>query len=332
VLFAMALAALALPVASASAAAGSAEGARVVASYGSGAAIVRNDEGQVYGVVYAGMDGSHAAQNVYSGFHDYAAQANGQRVSDVAVWVQPTGVMGQTPDGMLVLVGHLFLPGSDVPVAADLLGSGYGWYHPDPANAFDGLYAQLEGVARAQASGVWGWPTAVPNLGATPPPPSPTAFAGRPVPSVLADAWDVLVASSNGAHFAGIVQRSGVSFRMTPLSDSWAAYSVKHNLILLDRTLANEDPRAVATVLAHEITHAGQSHGPDLDCVQAEVEAFAVQARLWDELVGSDPPIESDLEQQLNLVLAIYRDGGEESLTQLIASQDGYQLQCDLAA
>src|SRR5829696_6617878 len=52
VLVAFLLVVLALPVASASAAAGTAEGARVVAFYGSGAAIVRNEEGQVYGVVY----------------------------------------------------------------------------------------------------------------------------------------------------------------------------------------------------------------------------------------------------------------------------------------
>ncbi len=329
-LLALLLVTLALPTAPALASAGQAESAKVVTFYGSGAAIVRNDEGEVYGVVYAGMDGSQPSQNEYDGFHDYASQAHGMRIVEQTVRVEPTSIMGQTEDGMLVVVGHLFLPNAEVPIAADLLGSGLGWYHPDSSNPYDGLYSQLEAVAQAQRNGVWGWSTAVPNLGSTPPPPTHSSFATRPVPASIAEAWDVLINSANGAHFAGIVERSGVRFRMTALSDSWAAFSPSNNLILLDRTLADESPLATAAVLAHEITHAGQNLGPNSDCVQAEVEAFAVQAQVWAELTGDNPPTETDLEQQLTLVGIIYEEEGEAGLTELISNQFGYQQQCGL--
>src|SRR5256885_9726693 len=115
---------LALVASPAFATAAPAESAQVVAFSGSGALVVQNAHGQVYGLVYAGMAGSQPAQDTYAGFHEFASQAHGQRVMGLTLQVEPTGVVGMTPEGMAVLVGHAYLPGSDVPVAADLLGDG----------------------------------------------------------------------------------------------------------------------------------------------------------------------------------------------------------------
>src|SRR5207245_2393709 len=138
------------------------------------------------------------------------------------------------PEGMAVLVGHAYLPGSEVPVAADLLGDGLGWYQPDPDNAFDGLYAQLETVARAGRHGVWGWPIAVPYLGATPPPAAPPDFVPNPLPASLGPAWDDLVATSRGPLYAATVRQTGVRFRLAQLGTAWAAFSPTRNLVTLD--------------------------------------------------------------------------------------------------
>jgi hypothetical protein len=327
----LALVGLAPPAGSAEAAAGRSEEARVVATFGSGAAVVRNRLGQVYGVVYAGMDGSHSQQDVYFGFHQYASQANSGRVDGQTVRVEPEGLMGETPEGMLVFVGNLFLPGRDAPVAADLLGDGAGWYPPDPANQYDGLFQELEAVARAQHHGAWGWPLAVPDLGASPAPPAPPDFLRRPVPDAVAPGWDLLIDTPSGEPFAEAVERTGVRFQMANLPDAWAGYSPRANRIFLDLMRADESAPAVAVVLAHEITHAIQEErGRGDDCVQDEVEAFAAQSALWGELAGPRPPTRTRLEQQLTLIRLVYQRGGEPELRRLVEAQSGYQEECRL--
>src|SRR5205823_2274728 len=102
-------------------AADQAEMAQVVAFAGSGAGVLQGSRGHVYGLVYAGMAGSQPAQDAFAGFHEFASQAHGQRVLGQVVRIEPTGVIGVTPEGMTVLVGHAYLPGAEVPVAADLL-------------------------------------------------------------------------------------------------------------------------------------------------------------------------------------------------------------------
>src|SRR5438067_12027570 len=68
------------------------ESARVIAFAGSGALVVQNSRGQVYGLVYAGMAGSQPAQDAFSGFHEFASQAHGRRVMGLTVQVEATGV------------------------------------------------------------------------------------------------------------------------------------------------------------------------------------------------------------------------------------------------
>ena len=140
------------------------------------------------------------------------------------------------------------------------------------------------------------------------------------------------MATSRGPLYAATVRQTGVRFRLAQLGTAWAAFSPTRNLVTLDETLGREDPRATATVLAHELSHVQQAHRPSQDCIQDEVEAFANQSAVWAELTGPDPPTRTRLEQQLTLVRQISEQLGRPGLTLLVIGQPGYQEQCRLAA
>ena len=98
--------------------------------------------------------------------------------------------------------------------------------------------------------------------------------------------------------------------------------------ITLNTTVMGESPRVLAAMLAHEITHANQplrrSGGKLTDCVEDEVEAYGVQARVWSAYWGqSMPPGSTKWERAMNYVTEVWQDGGEAGLRQLIREETG---------
>jgi hypothetical protein len=96
--------------------------------------------------------------------------------------------------------------------------------------------------------------------------------------------------------------------------------------ITINREVMNESPRVLAAMLAHEITHANQpvpqAGKKGMDCVEAEVEAYAVQARVWAAFWGqAHRPGQTTWERSMNYVAEVWQDSGEEGLRHLIRSE-----------
>lgn len=96
--------------------------------------------------------------------------------------------------------------------------------------------------------------------------------------------------------------------------------------ITLNTNVMGESPRVLAAMLAHEITHANQplsrSGGKLTDCVEDEVEAYGVQARVWSAFWGqSQRPGHTRWERAMNYVTEVWQDGGEAGLRQLIREE-----------
>jgi hypothetical protein len=96
--------------------------------------------------------------------------------------------------------------------------------------------------------------------------------------------------------------------------------------ITINKDVVNESPRVLAAMLAHEITHANQpvvrSGGKPLDCLEAEVEAYAMQAHVWGAFWGdSHRPGETKWERSMNYIEEVWKDGGEAGLRHLIREE-----------
>ena len=98
--------------------------------------------------------------------------------------------------------------------------------------------------------------------------------------------------------------------------------------VTLNTSVMSESPRVLAAMLAHEITHANQpirrSGGRLTNCVEDEVEAYAVQARVWAAFWGqAQRPGQTRWERATNYIEEVWRDGGEDSLRHVIRSETG---------
>jgi hypothetical protein len=77
-------------------------------------------------------------------------------------------------------------------------------------------------------------------------------------------------------------------------------------------------------MLAHEIVHADQTARQtgskrQTDCLQDEVEAYAVQAAVWDAFWGQGQrPDQTTWERTDNEIVAVWRDSDEDGLRALI--------------
>jgi len=95
--------------------------------------------------------------------------------------------------------------------------------------------------------------------------------------------------------------------------------------ITLNKDVIGESPRVLAAMLAHEITHANQPisrSGKPTDCVEDEVEAYGVQARVWAAFWGlTVPPGTTKWERTMNYVTEIGRDSGDAGLRQLVKEE-----------
>jgi hypothetical protein len=103
--------------------------------------------------------------------------------------------------------------------------------------------------------------------------------------------------------------------------------------IILNVSLLNEDTRAVATVLAHELTHAGQmliEGKKDSECIQAEVEAFRTGAMVWALFFDGIPPSRTDLETELTEWSKAFILTGDSALYTRVVNNRAYQHECKL--
>jgi hypothetical protein len=103
---------------------------------------------------------------------------------------------------------------------------------------------------------------------------------------------------------------------------------VVESAITMNRDVMSESPRVLAAMLAHEITHANQpvfrSGGKLADCVEAEVEGYGVQARVWTAFWGqAHRPGQTKWERTMNYVESVWRDSGEAGLRLMIREELG---------
>jgi hypothetical protein len=109
-----------------------------------------------------------------------------------------------------------------------------------------------------------------------------------------------------------------------------AEVDVVESTITINKDVMNESPRVLAAILAHEIVHAGQpitrANGAFLDCVEAEVEAYAVQAQVWSAFWGEEHrPGQTKWERSMTHVEETWRDSGEKGLRSLVREETGQE-------
>src|SRR6185369_12228289 len=94
-------------------------------------------------------------------------------------------------------------------------------------------------------------------------------------PASLRPVWDTLVSSSAvirdgdqsltiGSLMAKIARVTGVVFKVGSLpAGTGGQYKMADNSLTVNSSLLQEDRRALASVLAHELTHAAQAYAGD---------------------------------------------------------------------
>jgi hypothetical protein len=113
-----------------------------------------------------------------------------------------------------------------------------------------------------------------------------------------------------GAELADARERAGVRLAVGLLNRrDYAEYHIDEASIVISDAIVEEDRRALAAVLAHELTHVQQGLQGLLDegnCAMNEAWAFVYEADIWEALTGGDMPtrtrLEADLTQNAALV------------------------------
>ena len=157
----------------------------------------------------------------------------------------------------------------------------------------------------------------------------------------LMPAWEALLAvterdgTPHGAAYELIAREAGV--RIMPiagLARGRAGYYRGHRVVGVDPSLLAEDPRAVAAIVAHELTHAAQHSaarrgtGPT-DCFEAEADAFERQAIVWLlSWTEGGLPERTDIERELTLVARTYQERGRDGIHRLLGAAAPYRERC----
>jgi hypothetical protein len=236
----------------------------------------------------------------------------------------------------------------------------YAWEKPAPAGPAAATAPPSAPTAPAPAAAPPRAPAPAPAPVAAAPaaprqpaaPPGPAAITPPVAVNVLGQidpglhrAWGAVLGSPYrfrdgtpfGAWMADVVRVTGVKIVVIPqhvIPGAYAAYAPRQNLIGVAEPVLSEDPRAAAAVVVHEAVHAmQQATGKPTDCVQREVEAFAVETFFWMSLfpeTGGYGPSRTKLEQTENALVNIVKTWGEPGLRELVTSSPGYQQQCGL--
>jgi hypothetical protein len=116
---------------------------------------------------------------------------------------------------------------------------------------------------------------------------------------------------------AGLPRNTLGAFRTDPYS------------IQISSSVTREDPKSIASILAHELTHARQliAHATDgraIECYGFEEEAFANQLQFWTGLYGESgkPGARSRVDRALNALIEEQRRGRiSDEIRQLYADE-----------
>jgi hypothetical protein len=198
-------------------------------------------------------------------------------------------------------------------------------------------------------------PTALPAAPVPPTPTPPPAVAAAPAPKVklpskfddrMTQPWSELMASTAttsggeklptflrrvvektniGVKVGGLRPNVGGELQSVASKDGDKAKIIESS-ITINKDVMDESPRVLAAMLAHEITHANQPLPEDgdkgMDCLEAEVEAYGIQARVWTSFWGgAHPPGGTSWERSMNYIAEVWQDSGDAGLRQLIREE-----------
>lgn len=162
------------------------------------------------------------------------------------------------------------------------------------------------------------------------------------VDDALAPSWQTLTAIGTpevegdwtGYSYRSIIERTGVRLVAGSLpNNTWGAYNPAGNVVIINNRALREDPRALAAVLAHELTHVRQWADGDRHrsgCIKREADSIAAEARVWGTFWEDWGPGTTRLERDLSAKLQILEQEGVPGLTKLVVDNPGYQENCDL--
>jgi hypothetical protein len=164
---------------------------------------------------------------------------------------------------------------------------------------------------------------------------SAQAISGPRVAPALNEALQTLYKVDQlRSFFETILQKSAVAIDLADLpAGSIGTYSATEARVAVNRALLDEDPRALAVALAHELAHVAQlldSQVAERDCVRLEVKAFMIQSAIWDFFWPGGPPSRTPLETHLTSIYKVFNESGEPGLYSLVVSTPGYQHECML--
>lgn len=184
--------------------------------------------------------------------------------------------------------------------------------------------------------------TPVPPTPAPPPPPTATPKTASSIDNRLMPALRLLYGlrqtltsgRSLGEAFRYTVESSGVSMSVKSLSPEVGGFfEGRTNSITINAQLLSEDPRTLASILAHELTHVAQfmsGENPSSSCVESEVAAFRVQIIAWVNLYNGPAPGRTARERNGNARAYAYATEGDPWLYKYVVDTEGYQDQCRL--
>jgi hypothetical protein len=172
--------------------------------------------------------------------------------------------------------------------------------------------------------------------------PPPVAHAPASVDPVFEPAIDAIRSLNEiepdpplGDVYLSLIERPGVRIVVGPLAAGVnARYTPVGDTIVVSPRLLDEDPRTIAAVLVHELTHVGQvrilGEWGGRDCVHMEVEAFRTQSVVWAAFWDDHPPRGTRLERELTMIGQVVAENGEPGLYKLVVDTPDYQKNCDV--
>jgi endonuclease YncB( thermonuclease family) len=298
--------------------------ATVVSFSGSDKLAVENEAGVTYKVQYIGVRGpvrSSLRNPEASGFH-------GPLVMGQRVLLESEGK--DADEGYRLR--HAYLEGDPVPLGAKVIGAGWAVAVPYPVDhRHRAFYLQVQEQAMAQGTNLW-----TPGLHGP-------AAPWRPADSgeasyIAAEAelhqfLDLLYTVPTGQSVLNRLVRTAPAMLLTDMREGIGGFAEPFGYhVEFNRKLLPSDPRVMASVIAHEGTHAidfatGASDLSNYACFDLEQRAFSVEAQVWAEFFGpngkSDP---KDLwERSENDVLRFAQRGDIANMVQRSAA---YERQC----
>jgi hypothetical protein len=172
--------------------------------------------------------------------------------------------------------------------------------------------------------------------------PGPARADELPPPSAAAllPAWALLLGvhvdgRPLGAELAQAREQARVAIVAGPVPlGGYGQYQPPRRRVVVSAAIVNEDSRALAAVLAHELVHVQQGLQGLLrrrDCALLEAWALAFQSDVWWTLTGGDMPSGTILEGDLTRIAGVARRGGVIGLHEALAAEPALGAYCAAA-